>query len=406
MSPVLISRRAAGRAGVLMIEQGGRGGVSDYTAQLSVALSEHDVKVDLATATDHLYELPRRVEVHRVFRYQRADTVLGRDPRLRRIVNGLRFLGAVPRLMRLAAGARVAHVQGWEHDGLGLLATGALRLAGTPVIFTPHNTFARGRAQPLASSLVKRLAARIIVHARADLPNLADDERERAIVIHHGEYGALARAGGIVDREAARRELGIGVDRPVALLFGQMREDKGVADLLTAAAAVENLVVLLAGKDLGALAAARPQIEAPGLAGRVIVREGFLTMEQAAPCFAAADAVVLPYRVASQSGVLLLAYGFHRAVVAYPVGGLAEAVIDGETGWLAAQPTPGALADALGSMAAAGWAECRRRGEAGARLAAEEYAWPAIAGRTAEVYERAAPGTTTAPHAPQEGLRP
>ena len=46
------------------------------------------------------------------------------------------------------------------------------------------------------------------------------------------------------------------------------------------------------------------------------VREGFLEMAQAAQLFAAADTVVLPYHGASQSGVLLLAYGFHRPVIA------------------------------------------------------------------------------------------
>ena len=62
-------------------------------------------------------------------------------------------------------------------------------------------------------------------------------------------------------------------------------------------------------------------------------------MSEAAELFAASDTVALPYPVASQSGVLLLAYGFHRPVVVYPVGGMAEAVIDGETGWVCAAPT-------------------------------------------------------------------
>jgi len=44
----------------------------------------------------------------------------------------------------------------------------------------------------------------------------------------------------------------------------------------------------------------------------VIVRDGFLPMSEVAELFAAADTAALPYRVASQGGVLLLAYGFHR----------------------------------------------------------------------------------------------
>jgi glycosyltransferase involved in cell wall biosynthesis len=64
-----------------------------------------------------------------------------------------------------------------------------------------------------------------------------------------------------------------------------------------------------------------------------------------------------------------------------------EAVVDGETGWVCSEPTPAALADALIAASAAGPAEALRRGERGHALADERYAWPAIARRTAEVYE-------------------
>jgi hypothetical protein len=115
-------------------------------------------------------------------------------------------------------------------------------------------------------------------------------------------------------------------------------------------------------------------------------------MDEAAGLFAAADAVVLPYARASQSGVLLLAYGFGRAVVAYPVGGLAEALEDGETGWLCARADPAALAEALRGVAAAGPRECARRGAAGRRLAETRFAWDTIAHRTRAVHQDALDG--------------
>ena len=81
-----------------------------------------------------------------------------------------------------------------------------------------------------------------------------------------------------------------------------------------------------------------------------------------------------------------LAYGFGRPVVAYPVGGLAEAVIDGETGWLCAKATPSALAAVLREAESAGREELRRRGEAGRRWAIETLDWGAIAASTETVY--------------------
>jgi D-inositol-3-phosphate glycosyltransferase len=155
--------------------------------------------------------------------------------------------------------------------------------------------------------------------------------------------------------------------------------------------------VILAGEELGALEESADLLSDPALATRVVVRQGFQTLQDAASLFAAADAAALPYKVASQSGVLLLSYAFARPVVVYPVGGLPDAVVDGETGWVCAGRDPDALAATLRDVAAAGPDECLRRGEAGARLAQERYAWPVIAKRTIEVYDGAERGLRSTP---------
>jgi glycosyltransferase involved in cell wall biosynthesis len=85
--------------------------------------------------------------------------------------------------------------------------------------------------------------------------------------------------------------------------------------------------------------------------------------------------------------VLLLAYGFARPVIIYPAGGMAEAVIDGETGWICPSADVDSLARMLAASVEAGRAECLRRGEAGRALAQERFAWPVIARRTSDVYD-------------------
>ena len=376
-----------------MIEQGGRGGVADYTAQLTRALAEAGWQVSLATAADHLYEPAPGVTVQQVFHYVRGHSRAARWVRrcgLGPVANGLRFFATIPRLIRLAGKVDVVHCQGWEFAPLGLVAIACLRPTGVPVVQTPHNTFERRRISlQWTCAALALLTARTIVHTRADLKRVVPAARTRVAVIPHGEYAALASTGGSVDREHARAELGLGADTPATLLFGQLRPDKGLADLLTAAARVPRLHVLIGGEENGALAGAAEQLRSAELAGRVTIREGFLSMAEAARLFAAADTVALPYRVASQSGVLLLAYGFHRPVVVYPVDGLVEAVVDGQTGWICARPDPDALAEALKASAKAGWTECQRRGAAGHRLAHERYAWQTIAERTARLYGEA-----------------
>lgn len=379
---------------VLMIEQGGRGGVADYTAELVRGLSAEGWSVALATAADHLYAPIAGVVVHPVFHYLRDDTRVGRALRRRglgRIVNGVRFLLALPRLMHLARRADIVHSQGWEIPQIGLVAVVCLRLAGANMVETTHGTFERSTSFTRTRRLVRwmraRLTAGTIVHTQADLARLPRDVRERAVVIPHGEYGGLARSGGWAQRDASRAALGIAADAPVTLVFGQLRADKGLADMVQALRQLPALHLLIGGHDAGGLTAVAAQLGSVELAGRVTVREGFLEMREAAQLFAAADTVALPYSAASQSGVLLLAYGFRRPVIVYPVGGLPEAVIDGQTGWICSSPDVDALVSALAASIDVGWPECLRRGEAGARLADERFSWPAIARRTGELYE-------------------
>lgn len=379
---------------MLLVEQGGRGGEADYSAELARALAAQGWTVDLATADDHRYAPADGVSVHAVFHYVRGEGALARALRragLGRAANGVRFLAALPRLMLLSRRAQIVHVQGWEFIPLGVLAVLSMRLAGARLVQTWHNTFERSQRGPRdiggMRGALARLTSRTIVHTHADLERLPKWMRARTVVIPHGEYGGLARGGAAADRGAARRALGLADDASATLMFGQLRTDKGLGDLLAAVSLVEGLQLIIGGQELGALAAAAAQLHSDALAGRVTIREGFLDMSQAAELFAAADTVALPYHVASQSGVLLLAYGFQRPVVVYPVGGLPEAVLDGETGWICERADPHALADALRDSVQRGPQECARRGEAGAALAQARFAWPQIARRTIELYD-------------------
>lgn len=373
------------RRGALIIEQGGRGGVADYTGCLARALAQRGVPVTLATADDHLLGAIPGVRIVPVFRYVRGQSRLGRLARelgLGRVFNGLRFLLAMPRLTMLARNRAVVHIQGWERTYLGLAATAILMATGARVVYTAHNTFDR-RAGPLGGPrLFARLARHTIVHTAPDALRVTGP----ASVLPHGHYAGLADRARPVSPAAARQVLGLSAELPVVLLFGVLRPDKGLADLLAAVAQAPRWQVLIAGKEDGALHAARETLSRPELAARVAIREGFQEIDAVAELFAAADLVALPYRRVSQSGVLHLAYGFSRPVVAYPVGGLAEAVIEGETGWLCAEPTPSALATALHEADSAGRDELRRRGEAGRRWATETLDWSAIATSTEGIY--------------------
>jgi glycosyltransferase involved in cell wall biosynthesis len=122
------------------------------------------------------------------------------------------------------------------------------------------------------------------------------------------------------------------------------------------------------------VAALRARVDALGLTERVILDLRYVALSEVAAILELATILVIPYRSATQSGVVQLDYSFGRPVVATAVGGLVEVVEDGRTGLLVPPRDPRALADALQRLLDE--AERRRRmGERAAELACTRYAW-------------------------------
>lgn len=88
---------------------------------------------------------------------------------------------------------------------------------------------------------------------------------------------------------------------------------------------------------------------APGLATLpgVVLEQRWVAEAEIPHLLASADALVLPYREASQSGVIPIAHALGLPVVVTPAGGLAEQLRDGVDGVLAEAISAPALAQAL-----------------------------------------------------------
>jgi len=128
------------------------------------------------------------------------------------------------------------------------------------------------------------------------------------------------------------------------LMFGRLRAYKGL-DLLRDALRLlpPNAISLRVVGDGPAEALA------PGLAAMpgVSIENRWVAEADIPGLIAQADALVLPYREASQSGVIPIAHAMGVPVVAMPAGGLSEQVSHGQDGLLAEAITAEALAAAL-----------------------------------------------------------
>ena len=103
-----------------------------------------------------------------------------------------------------------------------------------------------------------------------------------------------------------------------------------------------------------------------------------------------ADACILPYVEASQSGLAPLAFGRGRTVIATPVGGLPEQIRDGETGLLTESVSAAALAGSIRRLAE-DRNLVRRLGENALHHARTEIAWESLAPRFDAVLKGVAP---------------
>jgi glycosyltransferase involved in cell wall biosynthesis len=127
------------------------------------------------------------------------------------------------------------------------------------------------------------------------------------------------------------------------LFFGIVRPYKGLDVLLRAlAAGPPNLTLTVAGEFWGGTAETENLVAELGIADRVRLRPGYVPASEIPALFAAADALVLPYREATASQNALLAFAHGVPVITTTAGALADLVRDGVDGLTCA---PGDVAD-------------------------------------------------------------
>ena len=198
--------------------------------------------------------------------------------------------------------------------------------------------------------------------------------------------------GAAPPRDEARRALGLG-DGPTFLFFGFVRPYKGLHVLLEAWGGVVSRVpearLVVAGEFYEGEADLRAQAAPHGASVRFDA--GYIPDDRVGHYFSAADAVVQPYVTATQSGVAQIAFHYGRPVITTDVGGLAEAVPDGEAGLVVPPEDPEALADALVRFVRDDLGETLATGVRGLR---DEASWD----RVAEAVENL---TGTAPPPPE-----
>jgi len=168
-----------------------------------------------------------------------------------------------------------------------------------------------------------------------------------AKIVQHPLYDNF---GSPIPKEEAREQLKIKNDELIILFFGFIRHYKGL-DILLQAMADERIKkagikLMIAGEFYEDKKPYLDLIDSLGIKDQLILKTDFISDSEVRKYLCAADAVIQPYRNATQSGVTPLAYHFEKPMVVTNVGGLGSLVPHEQVG-LVAEPNPKGIADAI-----------------------------------------------------------
>jgi glycosyltransferase involved in cell wall biosynthesis len=163
-----------------------------------------------------------------------------------------------------------------------------------------------------------------------------------------------------INKPDARAYLNISNNDFIFLFFGFIRKYKGLDLLLEAVNKLKtkskNFKVLVAGEFYDDRKQYDELIEQFNLNDQLILKTDFIPDSEVKYYLCAADAVIQPYRNATQSGVTPLAYHFEVPMIVTNVGGLPALVPHNKVG-LVCEPDAEAIAQAMYEMQEKGTAQ-------------------------------------------------
>ncbi len=140
----------------------------------------------------------------------------------------------------------------------------------------------------------------------------------------------------IMSKEEARKKLTLPLHEKIILFFGFIRDYKGLDILLEVMSKEEmksrKIKLIVGGEFYSNKEKYLSLAEKLNVNNQIYWHTDFIPDESISEYFCAADAVILPYKSATQSGVTQLAYFYHTPMIATNVGGIEEMVDHNEVG--------------------------------------------------------------------------
>lgn len=306
-------------------------------------------------------------------------------PSLRRGIDPARDGRALREIVRHVRRVRPEVIH--THMGkAGAIGRAAGRLAGVPVVHTLHGHHfdaagVFGKGIRVTERLLGRIGTMLVCLSERQRHDVVERHRvvpaDRVAVIEPGFDVTAFRAGA---GDAQPR----GDDPFRAIWTGRLVDVKRPQALVDVMAAAPADIVLDVYGDGPLRDAVRHAVEAKRLGARITLHPA---VDDVAPLVARADAFLLTSRSEGIPLSMLEAMVLGVPVVVPAVGGIPDVIADGETGRLAPAGDDGALAAALGALAA-DRAAARALGARGRAMAEARFDAGRLAAETAALYDR------------------
>lgn len=366
---------------------GNHGGMNYYDDGLCSGLSSAGVDVNLFSNYNHAVDTNKKYKTYSLYK----DSY-GKRPRIVRAIN---YLVATIRSLSLSkrVGVRVVHFHMFEVSVLEIFNIILAGLYKFKVVTTVHDieTFSNSKISRKLTQYYLDRNDKLIVHNKTsqnELLRIARVDVNQVVVIEHGNYIDYIDQSYVNSTTVKKRIIGAKGSN-IVLFFGQIKEVKGLDVLLEAMSKVsdKDVVLLIAGKSWKtSIEKYQKLIAQLGIADRVVVDNRYIPDNEVADYFSLADLVVLPYRRIYQSGVLIKAMSYKRAVLVSNLDAMMEMVIDEVTGFTFVSGNSDDLANKIDDVLSR--PELRKVvAENAYELVATKHSWTEIGNKTKDLYE-------------------
>jgi len=233
---------------------------------------------------------------------------------------------------------KIVHAQWWSLPlaPIYIIIFSILKLRKKKIILTVHNVSFHESIifDKFLTKMVFPFVDIFIAHSKENIKKLEKSfgiRRDKIIIVPMGVHSMYSDS--IISKKKAKRFLNLPINKKILLFFGNIREYKGIDDLIKAFSVVNKKIkdsmLLIAGEPWIKWNKYQNLIKKYKLENKIRIHLHYIPKSEVNFFFSASDLVVLPYKFFdAQSGIGNIALAFNKPIVVTNVGGLSELVRD------------------------------------------------------------------------------